>query len=85
METREVSAGEIITVGEIRLLQIIETYVKCRSVRNSIACYGWKQLTGIVVVSPYWKRALNADGKEVPIEHYALEVPEVRELIRDME
>jgi hypothetical protein len=84
VETREVTAGALITVGEIRLLPIVETSVTCRSVRNNIACYGWKHLTGIVAVSPHWKIAMDAAGREMPIEHYAVEVPEVRELLQSM-
>ena len=84
METKEVSAGQYITVGEITLLPIIRTSVISRSVNQGVVCSGSKSLIGIVVVSPKRKYAINMDGEEVPVEQYAEQVPEVKELLKSM-
>ena len=39
---------------------------------------------GIVVASPKWKGAINVDGEEVPVEQYAEQVPEVKEVLESM-
>jgi len=84
VETEKVIAGEYITVGEIRLLPIIRTSVSCREVSRGVVCSGFKNLVGIVVISPEWKFAMNVDGEEVAVEQYAEQVPEVKELLESM-
>jgi len=81
LETQEVRAGERITIGGITLLPIINTSVRCLNVERGIVCYGSKTLDGIVVVSEKWTGAMNVAGEEVPVERYAEQVPEVRELL----
>ena len=85
METKEVSAGQYITVGKITLLPIIRTSVTCRSVNRGVVCSGSKSLIGIVVVSPKRKYAMNMDGEEVPVEQYTEQVPEVKKLLESMQ
>ena len=84
MKIEKVNAGQYITIGEITLLPIIRTYISCRNVDSSILCSGSKNVIGIVVVSPKWKRAINVAGEEVPVEHYTEQVPEVKELLQSM-
>lgn len=84
MEIERVIAGEYITVGEIRLLPIVRTSVNCREGIGGVVCSGFKNLVGIVVISPEWKCAMNVDGEEVAVEQYAEKVPEVRELLQSM-
>jgi len=84
LKIEKVSAGQYITTGEITLLPIILTSMSCRSVNSGIVCSGSKNLVGIVVVSPKWKRAINVAGEEVPVEHYMEQVPEVKELLQSM-
>jgi len=83
LETQEVSAGERITVEGITLLPIISTTVRCLNVGRGIIGYGSKTLDGIVVVSEKWTGAMNVAGEEVPVERYAEEIPEVRELLQN--
>ncbi len=78
----EVSAGQLITVGEITMLPIIRTAVVCQEVNPGVAGYGSKGLVGIVVVSPKGQYAIDIAGEEVPLEQYAEEVPEVKELLQ---
>ncbi len=83
MEAKEeVSAGQLITVGEITMLPIIRTAVVCQKVNPGVAGYGYKGLVGIVVVSPKGQYAIDVAGEEVPLERYAEEVPEVKELLQ---
>ena len=70
MITEEIGAGQCLTVGEIRLLPIIRTYMSCRNVNHGIVCSGSKNLVGIVVISPKCRHAINADGEEVPVKKY---------------
>ena len=84
METKEVSAGQYIAVGETTLLPIIRTSIICRSVNRGVVCSGSKSLIGIVVVSPKRKYAIDVDGEEVPVELYAEQAPEVKELLESM-
>jgi len=84
LKIEKVNAGQYITIGEITLLPIIRTYISCRNVDNSILCSGSKNLVGIVVVSPKWKRAINVAGEEVPIDQYMEQVPELKELLQGM-
>ena len=81
MEIKRVSAGQKITVGEITILPIIQTFMVCRSVKTVIAGAGEKSVTGLVVISPKGRYAINIAGEEVPLEQYAEDVPEVRELL----
>ena len=76
------SAGQRIMVGETTLLPIIRTSAICRSVNRGVVCSGSKSLIGIVVVSPKRKYAMNLDGEEVPVEQYAEQAPEVKELLK---
>ena len=81
VEIEKVIAGEHITVGETTLLPIIRTSVSCRGVNRGVVCAGFKNLVGIVAISPEWKCAINVDGEEVAVEQYAEQVPEVKELL----
>ncbi len=75
------SAGQRIAAGETTLLPIIRTSVISRNVNRGVVCSGSKSLIGIVVVSPKRKYVINMDGEEVPVEQYAKQVPEVKELL----
>ena len=83
MEIKGLSAGQQITVGEITILPIIRTFMVCRSVKTVIAGAGEKSVAGIVVISPKRQYAINTAGEEVPLEQYAEDVPEVRELLKN--
>ncbi len=78
------SAGQYITVGKTTLLPIIRTSVICRSVNQGVVCSGSKSLIGIVVISPKRKYVINMDGEEVPVELYAEQAPEVKELLESL-
>ena len=82
LEIGEVSAGQLITLGETILLPIVRTSRSCRIVNSGIVCSGSKNLVVIVIISPHWKCALNAAGEEVPIDQYSEQVPELKELLQ---
>lgn len=84
MEKEELSAGQRIEVGEMTLLPIVGTSVNCQSVSRGIIYSGRKHPVGIVVVSPEWEGAISVAGEEVPVEQYAEQVPEVKELLNGM-
>ena len=84
MEIKRISAGQQITVGEITILPIIQTFMVYRRVKASIAAAGETSPVGIVVVSPQRKYAINMAGEEVPLEQYAADVPEVQELLEEI-
>ena len=84
LEKEEISTGQLITVGELTLLPIIRTYMSCQKVNKGIACFGSKAPIGIIVISPSWRRALNITGEEVPLDQYIEQVPEVKELLRNI-
>ena len=84
VEKEEVSAGQPITVGEIRLIPIVRTAISCRNANSGIVCFGSKNLVGIVIISPKWKRAINVAGEEVPINQYTEQVAELKELLQGM-
>ena len=81
MEKQKVSAGQYITVGDIRLLPITRTLMGCWEVNGGIICSGSMDLVGIVAVSPEGQRALNARGEEVPVDRYLEQVPGLKELL----
>jgi len=80
LEIKETSAGQHIQIGEITLIPIIQTTVKCQNVNSSILCSGSKNAIGIIIVSPDEKRAINTAGEDVPVTKYLEQVPKLREL-----
>ena len=81
MEREEVSVGDSVTVGDVTLLPIVRTGVRMRRGQGGIACSAFKQVMGIVVVSPTGRHALNIEGEEVPIDDYMHLVPGLRDLV----
>ena len=84
LEKEEISAGQLITVGELTLLPIIRTYMSCQKVNKGIACFGSKIPIGIIVISPSWRCVLTITGEEVPLDQYIEQVPEVKELLQNI-
>ena len=84
LEIEEVIAGQPITVGETMLLPIVRTSINCRNVNSGIVCSGSKNVVGIVIISPKWKRAINVAGEEVPIDQYTEQVVELKEMLQGM-
>ena len=82
MEKEEISAGTYIRVGGITLVPILRTAVVCLSGRRGVTGFGTREVVGIVVISPPGNHAISISGEEVPIEEYASQVPEVKELLR---
>lgn len=82
MEKEEVSTGTLVRIGEVTLVPILRTVVVCLSGRRGVTGFGTREVIGIVVVSPAGNRAISISGEEVPIEEYAAQLPEVRELLR---
>ncbi len=84
MEIEEITAGQPIKVGDITLVPIIRTFVRCAGVETGIVCHGSSSPTGILVFSKEDKYALNLNGKRMPIDQYLQQVPglvDVLELI----
>ena len=81
MEREELSARQRITIGETTLLPIVRISLSCRNTKQGIVCFGSKNVIGIVVKSLSSVRAINVDGEEVPVEQYAEQVLEVRQLL----
>jgi len=82
VEKEEISAGERITVEKVTLLPIIRTVAHCRKGSRGIIGSGSRDVLGVVVLSPAGHRAISVAGEEVPVEHYASQVPEIEELLR---
>ena len=82
MEKEEISAGTYIRVGEVTLVPILRTAVVCLSGRRGVTGFGTREVVGIVVVSPTGNHAISISGEEVPLDDYASQVPEVKELLR---
>ena len=82
MEKEEISTGTLIRIGEVTLIPILRTAVVCLSGRRGVTGFGTREVIGMVVVSPAGNRAISVSGEEVPIEKYATQVPDVRELLR---
>ena len=82
MEKEKISTGTLIRIGEVTLIPILRTAVVCLSGRRGVTGFGTREVIGIVVVSPAGNRAISISGEEVPIEEYAAQLPEVRELLR---
>ena len=79
---KSISAGQIITVGEVTLIPIVETSLKSRRFKRGFICLGVKKPVAVVVASPQKNYALSMTGEEVPVEHYAEQFPEIRELLQ---
>ena len=82
MEKEKISTGTLIRIGEVTLVPILRTVVVCLSGRRGVTGFGTREVIGMVVVSPAGNRAISISGEEVPIEKYATQVPDVRELLR---
>jgi len=82
VEKEEISAGTYIRVGGITLVPILRTAVVCLSGRRGVTGFGTREVVGIVVVSPTGNHAISISGEEVPLDDYASQVPEVKELLR---
>ena len=82
MEKEKIDAGAPIRIGEVTLVPILRTAVVCLNVRQGTTGFATKEVAGLVVVSPAGNRAISISGEEVPIEEYATQLPEVRELLQ---
>ena len=85
MNTEEVKAGQPIRVGEFTLVPMERTLVSCVGVKRGVVVRGSKSPVGIVVVSAEDTRALDLNGKEVPLEHYLKEVPDLAPLLKRLQ
>ena len=81
MKIEEVKAGQPIRVGEITLAPIEHTFASCVGMEGGVVGRGSKGLAGIVVVSGKNRYAVDLTGKEVPMDHYLKQVPELAQLL----
>lgn len=81
MEKEEISAGELITVGQVTLLPILRTVAHCRMGSRGIIGSGSRDVLGVVVLSPAGQRAISVSGESVPVEDYVSLVPDIGEFL----
>ena len=81
MEKKETSVEGIVTIGEVTVLTIVQTYVDVERAGRGVRCFASKHPLGVVIVSPQGRRALDLAGEEVPVEHYVELVPALRDLL----
>lgn len=81
MEREEVGVEDSVRVGDVTILPIVRTGVRVGGRGGGIACSAFKQVVGIVVLSPTGRHALNVEGEEVPIDDYVRLVPGLRDLL----
>ena len=83
MEKKEVSAGEHIAVGQVTIVPIVRTSAHCRRGGRGLVGSGSKEVLGVVVLSPEGQYAISVSGEEVPLKHFAEQVPEVERLLTE--
>jgi hypothetical protein len=81
VEKEEISAGELITVGQVTLLPILRTVANCRMGSRGIIGSGSRDVLGVVVLSPAGQWAISVSGESVSVEDYVRLVPDISELL----
>jgi len=81
VKLESLDSGQIITVGEIKILPIIRVHISCQDNDRTVFGFASKGPVAFLVISPQGKRILNLDGEEVPIGQYE-EVRGLRELLQ---
>lgn len=81
MEREEISVGDPIEVAGVTVVPIVHTRVSAQKRHGAMTCSALKHVLGIVVLTPTGRRALTAEGEEVPIEEYLHLAPALRSVL----
>ena len=81
MEKKEEEIGNPLTIGEVTLIPVVELSLNYWRGGGRFSCFGIKQPTSIVVVSPEGKKAFRTNGEEVPLGQFIKEIPGIREVL----
>ena len=81
MEKEKVEIGNPVTIGGLTLIPVVELSLAYWCSGGRFSCFGAKQPTSIVVVSPSEKRAFRVSGEEVPLDQFIEEIPGMKEVL----
>jgi hypothetical protein len=72
--------GAPVHVGDLELIPIEATSIQAQAIGGAVTGFASKEITALVIRSGTGQRALSPEGREIPIEELAREVPDLREL-----
>ena len=81
MVEKEIEIGSPVTFGKVTLIPVAEFSLNCWHGGSRFSCFGIKQPTSVVVISPAGKRAFRTNGEEVPLDQFLEETPGIREVL----
>ena len=81
MEQKEIEIGTPIVVAGITLIPVSKVSVNYWHANGAVSSLGVKQPVGVVVASLSGKRAYRITGKEIPLDQFVQEVPEIKEVL----
>ena len=81
---RQKHAESAVVIGEITIIPLKETSIYYVNSADSHSFYLLSEPIGIVVDSPQGKRAINIQGKQVPLETYVQEIPGLKQILENL-